>query len=499
MATKQSASLMDKLDKFMAANREAILQDMVDVLKFETVSGGETLAEQKLFANETDAFLTWLAARAKTAGFAYRDHERQVAVVQYSDLEKFVALPVHSDVVPTGEGWTHPPFAGHIDELGVIWGRGTLDDKGPLVQMFWAMCFLATLPPDELTHGARLVVGTWEEGGPWDDIRLYLKKEPEAALCVISDAEFPIINAEKGMLTSAVVAEIPATAGYALLNTKAHFLSAHAGNRPNVVPDFAEAELAGVSAAETEKLQAALEHYAELTTGCRAELATPEPGKVVLRFFGKRAHASLPNQGHNAIVDLLGFLSLCPLLTAPQREVARAFSHAGADTTACWLCLSAAHPFVGATTVNLGVLNWENGTARAVFNIRPTLGQDPAEMNKIIEARFQPLSRRFGLNMRLEPMKASKAFYLSPDQFGDYLTAMASAYEEVTGRKAEYRAIGGTTYAKAFPNAVGFGPLDPATDGEELAHQVDERITVDQLMRNVRIYALMLAKICQNS
>lgn len=38
----------------------------------------------------------------------------------------------HSDVVPaqyqSGQ-WTHPPFSGHLDTHGYVYGRGTLDDK----------------------------------------------------------------------------------------------------------------------------------------------------------------------------------------------------------------------------------------------------------------------------------------------------------------------------------------------------------------------------------
>ena len=45
---------------------------------------------------------------------------------------KPVLFTAHTDVVPiepgTEQDWTHPPFAGVIDE-GVIYGRGTLDDK----------------------------------------------------------------------------------------------------------------------------------------------------------------------------------------------------------------------------------------------------------------------------------------------------------------------------------------------------------------------------------
>lgn len=50
-----------------------------------------------------------------------------------------LVLMAHFDVVPVDEGdaWTHPPFAGRI-EGGYVYGRGALDDKGPLLVMLEA-------------------------------------------------------------------------------------------------------------------------------------------------------------------------------------------------------------------------------------------------------------------------------------------------------------------------------------------------------------------------
>ena len=50
-----------------------------------------------------------------------------------------LVLMAHFDVVPVDEtdAWTHPPFAGVIAD-GYVYGRGALDDKGPLLAVLEA-------------------------------------------------------------------------------------------------------------------------------------------------------------------------------------------------------------------------------------------------------------------------------------------------------------------------------------------------------------------------
>ena len=76
-------------------------------------------------------------------------------------------LLAHQDVVPAEneELWSHPPFAGAIAD-GIIWGRGAIDDKGPLV----AICEAVELLLGEGFSPRRTVILAFghdeEVGGP---------------------------------------------------------------------------------------------------------------------------------------------------------------------------------------------------------------------------------------------------------------------------------------------------------------------------------------------
>src|SRR5215831_20094774 len=56
--------------------------------------------------------------------------------------KKAVVLLNHMDVVPAeAKLWQEPPFSGLVKD-GVIWGRGSLDDKGPAIAELMAMLAL---------------------------------------------------------------------------------------------------------------------------------------------------------------------------------------------------------------------------------------------------------------------------------------------------------------------------------------------------------------------
>ena len=55
--------------------------------------------------------------------------------------EEIIGIAAHLDVVPEGDGWTYEPFALTRDG-DYVYGRGTTDDKGPVVEGLYAMKML---------------------------------------------------------------------------------------------------------------------------------------------------------------------------------------------------------------------------------------------------------------------------------------------------------------------------------------------------------------------
>ena len=50
----------------------------------------------------------------------------------------------HTDVVPaTADDWRHPPFSGHVDDDGCLWGRGAADMKNETATRAVAMAALS--------------------------------------------------------------------------------------------------------------------------------------------------------------------------------------------------------------------------------------------------------------------------------------------------------------------------------------------------------------------
>ncbi len=177
----------------------------------------------------------------------------------------------HYDVVPSGNGWTHPPFGAEISD-GVMYGRGASDMKGGDVAMTLAMCVLKKA--GVALKGALTLFGTSGEEVDLYGSRSYVARhgvEGIDAIAVSEASNGKIFVAEKGTLWIKFTsrgkrahAGQPAEGVNALTNmlrfvdllndftfetTESTYLtpptmvlsSMHAGDLTNVIPDTCEA------------------------------------------------------------------------------------------------------------------------------------------------------------------------------------------------------------------------------------------------------------------
>lgn len=483
--------LKQRIEELVESRRDEIAECLCKLLRFKTISGAPDEEGKQSYKSEIAECLRFLESESQRLGLDWRNYEDIVAVSELAAGTSFIGLPVHIDVVPPGDGWSHGPFDGAVVD-GVIYGRGCQDDKGPVVQMLYAAALLKQLGLN-LNRGARLVIGTTEEFGDWYDIKRYFEVEPAPELSIVSDAAFPIINGEKGMLNLRMTAsfardEEPNVGGF-------RFRSAKAGERANIVPPKAVLEFEGDSDADAAQLDRELQRFLEQHPEARAELSGTV-GDRTITFHGKGAHGSTPEEGHSAALDMLLYMTQSGFVSDDEADLAQFLYDAGADLRGEKLNINHSHEFIGPTTVNLGIVDWVGGDCTATFNIRNSMGLSVEDTIRRAGAVISEFADETGFEVDAAPFsKTMEPIYVDPEEHPEFIGALKDAYTTFTGREATLHAIGGTTYAKVFPKAVCFGPVD-LDEEEELAHQTDERVSVDHLLRNVKIYAYAIAKLC---
>jgi len=492
---------------------------LIDLIKFPTVNRRDTVADIERCKQECAKAFVFLEDWCRKAGFTWRNYDNLVAVAELPGSgPETVGFPLHIDVVPVNPAdWTHPPFSGAIatDDLGreCIYGRGTQDDKGPSAAMLWA-AKIARETGVPIRRTLKFIIGTTEETGTWECMKHYLKVEPAPDFSVVPDAEFPIINGEKGFITVVLKAKW-ATSDKGVPGG-IELLKLASGDVENIVPDTATLDFEGGLKGGASLLTAAervrqMEAETLPPKGLTAEVAAGgiKPATVEsqtqgefsqrhsMKIFGKACHASTPDKGVNAATLALRTLtSLYAGWEGGVARFARAILRATEGFNGKGMGIDVVHDFLGATTAALTVLRMTDDSGEARINIRHSFGITSPEVIAKVKAFVEQDEDASLLEFEVIPKSAGREpIYVDPAKFGTYLDALKFSYQDVQGREAKLMAIGGTTFAKAFPNAVCFGGVDEEDGEPSLAHQADERVAREHYRRNLRIYTLAMARL----
>lgn len=114
-----------------------------------------------------------------------------------SGCSEYFGIFGHVDVVPLGKGWTFPPLD-CVESNGKIYGRGVLDNKGPILSNLYALYALKEAGVT-FEHDIRIVFGTNEETG-FGCVKHYLTKEQPPIFGWTPDCKWPTVYGERGRL-----------------------------------------------------------------------------------------------------------------------------------------------------------------------------------------------------------------------------------------------------------------------------------------------------------
>ncbi|PGM97779.1 dipeptidase PepV [Bacillus cereus] len=451
----------------VAKRKDDLIRDTQQFLQIKSVWEEESAKEGAPFGDGVEKALSFMLHKGEAEGFTSKNLEGYAGHLEMGQGEELVGILCHVDVVPEGDGWTTPAYSADIRD-GKIFARGAIDDKGPTMAAYYAMKIVKELGLP-LSKRVRMILGTDEESN-WKCVDHYFKNEEMPTIGFAPDADFPIINAEKGISDIQVVQN-----GSEEKEGTFKLISFESGRRLNMVPDFAEAVITGE---DVNALTVAYEDY--LQTAKKIGKAIVEGNTVTLQIKGISAHGSTPEKGENAgllLANCLTKVSLDGKGASFASFVTETFID---DIIGEKAGISYKDDISGPLTVNVGRLSYsqENG-GNLGLNVRY-----PVTTN--FEETIAKLKEYVGTHgFEVADYSNSRPHHVDKDH--TLIRTLQRVYEEQTGEKAELLAIGGGTYARSLKAGVAFGPLFPGK--EELAHQKDEYIEIEDLLKATAIYA----------
>ncbi|MFB6429252.1 dipeptidase PepV [Bacillus thuringiensis] len=451
----------------VAKRKDDLIRDTQQFLQIKSVWEEESAKEGAPFGEGVEKALSFMLHKGEAEGFASKNLEGYAGHLEMGQGEELVGILCHVDVVPEGDGWTTPAYSADIRD-GKIFARGAIDDKGPTMAAYYAMKIVKELGLP-LSKRVRMIIGTDEESN-WKCVDHYFKNEEMPTIGFAPDADFPIINAEKGISDIQVVQN-----GSEEKKGTYELVSFDSGRRLNMVPDFAEAVITGE---DVNALTVAYEEY--LQTAKKIGKSTIEGNTVTLQIEGISAHGSTPEKGENAGLLLANFLTTVSLDGKATAFAIFATETFTGDIFGEKATIAYKDEISGPLTVNVGRLSYtkENG-GNLGLNVRYPVTTNFEEMI----AKLKEYVGTYGF--AVADYSNSRPHHV--DKNHELIRTLQRVYEEQTGEKAELLAIGGGTYARSLKAGVAFGPLFPGK--EELAHQKDEYIEIEDLLKATAIYA----------
>ena len=418
-----------EIKEFFEKATPDILEDLAKLVSIKSRSDDR---------KECEEALDFVLGRAEEMGLkSIKGRYGDAGIVTLGDGTETIGVLVHVDVVPEGNvrNWDTDPFELTMAD-GHLYGRGVVDDKGPVIASLYAMKYLKDkgIP---LTKKIMLIVGTMEEI-VWKDMDHFKEEFPLPDYGFSPDGAFPIYNKENGYIDIELIFKEDLLTGDEGI---------HGGSARNSIP---------------------------------AEAVCTFNGET-LTYKGKNAHSSAPYLGKNAISlmceDLaertdLGFAKFIARYF-PEKSYCSNLSFSMKDGS-----LSGEDDIVMVPTM----ISQEGKAVTVNINVR----NDYALPTKSVLDCIEEKKAEGKYDTRI--IEILESIWVDEDL--PWIRRMKNVLEE-HGIKPECRFAPGCSYAKSIPNTVCYGPK--FEDDRDCAHMDNEGQSLKNFIFSAELYAQYLA------
>ena len=146
-------------DEFINDKKDEMIENLQKLIQIPSVYE-ESKNPKMPFGENANKALEYMLELGKKLGFRTKNIDGYCGYIEFGEGEELLGIIGHLDVVPAGEGWANPPFSGTIVD-NKIYGRGAIDDKGPVMASLYAM--KAVKDTCKVNKRVRLILGLNEE------------------------------------------------------------------------------------------------------------------------------------------------------------------------------------------------------------------------------------------------------------------------------------------------------------------------------------------------
>ena len=454
----------EKIEKM----KSQIINTTCELINIPSVYENSYIPNIPFGKNVNDA-LEYVLTLGKKLGFRTKNIDGYCGYIEFGEGKEMLGIIGHLDVVPADNNWTYSPFNAKIDSKK-IYGRGAIDDKGPVVASIYAM--KAIMDNYNINKRVRLILGLNEEKD-WKCIEYYKQKEEMPTLGFSPDADFPCIYAEKGLLNVYINSILPNSKNISIIEIDDQ------ENAMNVVPKYCKIAL---------KINPNKIPLSDFISTAKKNLSQENQIEIrikeetdIIEFIshGISAHSAHPDLGNNAITKLILYINKIFNEYNIKIDLFELFSSYISNTIHGEKLGISYIDESGRLTLNVSKLILKNNNLKLGMNLRIPIN---TKINNIKE-KFYNLCYDQNLKVNFDGEK--EPLYISKNH--PLVTTLCNIFNEYTNQNLEPIAIGGATYARAFKNCISFGANMPGA--KDMCHQADEFITIDNLILASKIYA----------